>query len=231
MGPVSCLAQLTAATGPHAVGTASAALARLLDDPANASDEQWLTAVANAAARQLDRPDAPDAPLLALLSRAAAGLRAASARGAADADALQYGAIRRLVAREAHAAALGQCWELLESLGASRPAPPAGRGADARQRQQREVLLAGAVINLVVCTAEAGAPEPAACGRLAAAVEALLGSLRRALVGRGSGGLVGGEWGVALHSMSVSKPSGTRAPRLAQRNASCAFLPKWPATV
>lgn len=145
--------------------------------------------------------------LLSIASRAFGALRAHAAAGGklpagANPDALQYSLIRKLVGRGAHAAALAQGWELYESLSAT-AAEDAAAGAAAlpsrdnngnarsaakgqqQQQQQRDALLAGAVINLVVCTAEAGAPDPRALGALGGAVARLCGSL---LAAQGAGG-------------------------------------------
>jgi hypothetical protein len=153
-------------------------------DRASHSDVELLHAAFDAAAGRLDSPGAESGPhtvaLLALLSRSAALLRAAGACSTADPDALQYSLIRKLVGRGAHAAALSQGWELFEALEGQEAAPRRqGHQQHHEQRQkQREALLVGAVINLVVCTAEAGVPEPSTCGRLGAAAERLAMLLR-----------------------------------------------------
>jgi hypothetical protein len=198
MGPVACIARLLEAQGP-ALGPALAGVSALVDQAAASSgntDLEWACSVANAAVEQLDRPDAADGPhaaaLLSLASRAFALLRSRGGRAPASPDALQYGLIRKLVGRGAHGAALAQGWELHAALVAARG--PAGRGQQkqaqqAGQQQRQDALMAGAVINLVVCTAEAGVPDLSACGRLGAAVSGLAAVLREGGGGGSGGGL------------------------------------------
>lgn len=206
MGPVAVLSQLRAAEGA-ALGPAIRAVAALLG-PADAeagnsvTDTEWAAAVVTAVADRLDEPGAAAGehgqPLLSLASRACGALRAQGgpARAGANPDTLQYSLIRKLVGRGAHAAALAQGWELHAALAAAAPhatsvgvaATPrsGGGGAGSQQAQQRaqqaaaarDSLLAGAVINLVVCTAEAGVPDPGACGVLGTAVAAFAQHLR-----------------------------------------------------
>ena len=145
MGPVACVSALAAAQG-DCLGPAIASVAEHLAPGAGTGslDAEWAVAVANAATDHLDRPGAAAGPhggaLLSLASRAIARLRAApgpGARSPAASDALQYSLIRKLVGRGAHAAALGQGWELYARRWQRRAAAAAAAQGPARRRRRR----------------------------------------------------------------------------------------------
>jgi hypothetical protein len=193
MGPVTCINALIKARGP-AVGPAAAEVCALLDRASDSYDEsgivdgEWCIAAVNAAIEHLGSPGvalgAHGGALLSIASRALRLLRAsAQTPPGPSPNSLQYSLIRKLVGGGAHAAALAQGWELFDALAAAGSRAEGGgarprTGGSARQQQQEQqqqqqkvdALTAGAVINLVVCTAEAGVPEPDACARLGAAV-------------------------------------------------------------
>jgi hypothetical protein len=189
MGPVACIAQFVEATG-SALGPAIASVSSLLDDAerSNSSSKQskgidvdWAHTVAISAGEHLDKPGGADGAhadaLLSTAARAFALMRAApGGKSPANPDALQYSLIRKLVARGAHAAALQQGWELFDALAAAGSGGGAtGRPAAPKQQAAAQQLLAGAVINLVVCTAAVGLEDP---GRLGAAAIRLADLLR-----------------------------------------------------
>jgi len=180
MGTVACLAQFVEARGP-ALKPAIASVSTLLDQAAaNTSkaasiDEEWVHAVATASAEHLERPGGADGPnadaLLLVAARAFNLLRCAhNNKSAANPDALQYSLIRKLVGQGAHAAALAQGWELHAALTSTT--------STSKQQAPSQQLLTGATINLVVCTSEAGVPQPQACGKLGEAVALLAAQLR-----------------------------------------------------